>query len=483
MLFTSAEYLLVFLPATLAAYLGLVARNLILGAKVWLVCASLLFYGLWNPSHLPLLGVSIALNGMLGRRLTHGPGKQGKLLAVGVAFNLLLLAGFKYLGFIGTTLALSGLQLALPVVALPLAISFYTFTQIAYLIDCHRGKIRHNGVLDYILFVTFFPHLIAGPIVHHYQLMPQFANPRRWSIRQQNVLHGLLLISFGLAKKILIADQLAPIAAAGFDQPVTLRFFEAWVVSLSYTLQLYFDFSGYSDMAIGASLLFNIRLPQNFRSPYKAKDIQDFWRRWHITLSRFLRDYLYIPLGGNRLGPFRTYINLLLTFGLGGLWHGASWMFVIWGLVHGIGIAAHRLWRTTGMRLPNNLAWFLTFLFVNLAWVFFRARTWEDARRIFEGMAGVNGIVWPDGLSSYLGPAVHVGPWLERISASAWTAPTVAICLITALAAPTSRQIALTALTRSTFALPLATCAGVLLGASLLVSWAARYTEFIYFNF
>ena len=273
---------------------------------------------------------------------------------------------------------------------LPLAISFFTFQQIAYLIDSYRGETAEYDFLSYALFVTFFPQLIAGPIVHHREMMPQFAS--RWALvaRHGNILRGLFIFGIGLFKKVAIADTFAIWAIEGFDGGRQLDFFAAWATSLSYTFQLYFDFSGYCDMAMGAALLFNIRLPLNFSSPYKALDIQDFWRRWHMTLSRFLRDYLYIPLGGSRRSEGKTYFNLMATFVLGGLWHGASWMFVIWGALHGAALVAQRLWRSFGHPLPKAVAWLVTFLFVTVAWVFFRAKTMDDALRVLRGMVDLD---------------------------------------------------------------------------------------------
>ena len=309
------------------------------------------------------------------------------MLATGIVANLLLLGYYKYTDFLlGNVNAVFGTSFALPQIVLPLAISFFTFTQIVYLVDSYRGETSEYDFLNYSLFVTFFPHLIAGPIVHHRQIMPQFAS--RWTLtrRYSNILKGLFIFSIGLFKKVVIADSFAVWATAGFDGGQSLGFFAAWATSLSYTFQLYFDFSGYCDMAIGASLLFNIWLPINFNSPYKALDIQDFWRRWHITLSSFLRDYLYIPLGGNRYGEYRTYLNLFITFVLGGLWHGATWMFVIWGAMHGAALVIHRFWRSLGRPLPPVPAWIVTFMFVNFAWVFFRAKTLDDALRVLRGM-------------------------------------------------------------------------------------------------
>jgi D-alanyl-lipoteichoic acid acyltransferase DltB (MBOAT superfamily) len=393
MLFSSWQFILLFLPVSVAVYFALNLRGWIGTGKLWLVLASLFFYAYWDPRQLPLILISIGFNYAVGQTLARGwlwsesPGRRKALLAFGIVMNLLVLAWFKYADFvIGNLNGALGSDLPELHIALPLAISFFTFTQIVYLVDSWRRETGQYNLLNYALFVTFFPHLIAGPIVQHSQIMPQFSDRRTLSPRAAAMLLGLVIFGIGLFKKAVIADSLAVWADAGFDTPIALTFWQAWVTSLSYTLQLYYDFSGYCDMAVGASLLFNIRLPINFNSPYQARDIQDFWRRWHITLSSFLRDYLYIPLGGNRRGRLRTQINLFVTFVLGGLWHGASWMFVIWGALHGAALILHRMWRGAGFRMPGWAGWALTFLFVNVTWVFFRAKSLEDARRVLTGM-------------------------------------------------------------------------------------------------
>lgn len=414
---------------------------MVIAGKAWLVLCSLFFYSWWNASYLPLILTSMLINYAIGTSLGQvnsvvGRGAQatsrvvssftGKprvsrkmILILGVVFNLGLLGYFKYADFFVANLNELGADFSLPNVMLPLAISFFTFQQIAYLVDSYREETREYDFLNYALFVTFFPQLIAGPIVHHQEMMPQFAS--RWNLvkRYRNIALGLFILSMGLFKKVVIADTFAQWATPGFDIAPTLNFFEAWATSLSYTFQLYFDFSGYTDMAIGAALLFNIKLPVNFNSPYKALDIQDFWRRWHITLSRFLRDYLYIPLGGNRNGTSRTYINLFATFLLGGLWHGASWMFVIWGALHGLAIVLHRLWRQIGFVMPGVLAWVVTFNFINFTWIFFRAKEMDDALKVVRGMTGLSGVALPDRLESVLGflsaYGVHFDSWLAAI--------------------------------------------------------------------
>ena len=316
------------------------------------------------------------------------------ILIFGIVANLSLLGYFKYADFfIENFNIVAQTNINLFNLLLPLAISFFTFQQIAYLVDSYRQETKEYDFLNYALFVTFFPQLIAGPIVHHSEMMPQFANKWNAVKKYRNIALGLFIFSIGLFKKVVIADTFAVWATAGFDTATTLNLFEAWATSLSYTFQLYFDFSGYTDMAIGIALLFNIKLPINFNSPYKARNIQDFWRRWHITLSRFLRDYVYIPLGGNKISSFRTYSNLLATFVIGGLWHGAGWTFVFWGFLHGMALVIHRAWSNLGFKMWTWLAWLITFSFVNITWVFFRAKEWDDAIRILSSMFSLDNVV------------------------------------------------------------------------------------------
>lgn len=399
MLFSSWQFILLFLPLTVATYFALNAMGWHVAGQVFLVVASLFFYSYWNPEYLPLILASIFLNFAFGNALARlsEPSSRKAVLTAAIIANLAALGYYKYTDFLITNVnTIFGVAIAPMHIALPLAISFFTFTQIVYLIDSYRGETGHYNILRYMLFVLFFPHLIAGPIVQHKQIMPQFASPDTWLPRYSNLVRGLCLFAVGLFKKVVIADGFAIWADRGFDGGQALNFYEAWATSLSYTFQLYFDFSGYCDMAIGASLLFNIRLPINFNSPYKALDIQDFWRRWHITLSNFLRDYIYIPLGGGRVSSARIYLNIAVTFLLGGLWHGASWMFVIWGALHGGALIVCRIWKGAGLRLPTPFAWLVTFLFVNMAWVFFRARTMDDAIRVLSGMAEIRSMFYDD---------------------------------------------------------------------------------------
>jgi len=391
MLFNSYIFIFAFLPITFFAYFFLLEKRLVLGAKAFLVFASLFFYSWWNIIYLPLILASMLFNYVIGNSLNQNFQKirldKKILLSIGILANIALLGYFKYSDFFIQNFNLA-FDTSVPLLhlALPLAISFFTFQQIAYLVDSYRNETAEYDFLNYALFVTFFPQLIAGPIVHHKKMMPQFASKWNLAKNYRNIALGIFIFSMGLFKKVVIADTFAIWATKGFDTLETLTFIEAWITSLSYTFQLYFDFSGYTDMAIGIALLFNIKLPINFNSPYQALDIQDFWRRWHITLSRFLRDYIYIPLGGNRKGHFRTYTNLLATFVLGGIWHGAGWTFVFWGFLHGMALVIHRLWKAIGFTMPKLLAWFITFNFINIAWVFFRAKEWSDAIKVLEGM-------------------------------------------------------------------------------------------------
>lgn len=406
MLFNSYEFLLMFLPVCLGGYYAISRLLNQRTATAWLAMCSLFFYGWWNPAYLGLMIGSILVNYGFGLVLS-GKHCTKAILALGVTLNLLLLAYYKYTDFFIANLnELAGLDWQLHNIILPLGISFFTFTQIAYLVDVYRGEVREYRMADYFLFVTYFPHLIAGPIIHHKEMMPQFASNAVEQMTARNITAGLVLFTIGLAKKILIADRVmvyvTPVFSAA-ENGASLTFFEAWGGVLAYTLQLYFDFSGYVDMALGISLLFGIRLPLNFNSPYKSTNIIDFWRRWHMTLSRFLRDYLYIGLGGNRKGAFRRYINLWLTMLLGGLWHGAGWTFIIWGAMHGAYLCINHGWRALCQDrkalLPESVRTLLygtlTFMSVTVAWVFFRADTASGAIQILEGMAGFNGATLP----------------------------------------------------------------------------------------
>ena len=408
MLFNSLAFVFFYLPITLAGFFVL-GRRSPLAAAAWLALASLFFYGWWNPVYVGLLVGSMVFNYWLGVRIVRGVNARG-LLMFAVITNLALLAYYKYANFFVDNLsAVAGSGISLGAIILPLGISFFTFTQIAFLVDAYQGKAREYSFIHYALFVTYFPHLIAGPILHHAEMMPQFAQRQTYTPDYDKLAAGVTLFVLGLAKKVLIADEVGGYVAPFFDAArggASLTFVESWCGALAYTFQLYFDFSGYSDMAVGLSLMFGVRLPINFHSPYKAVNIIDFWRRWHITLSRFLRDYLYVPLGGNRKGPARRYINLLLTMLLGGLWHGAGWTFVLWGALHGVCLCVNHAWRALRESLGHDLrqsttlgraaACGVTFAAVVAGWVIFRADSVSTATVILRGMAGLNGFALPD---------------------------------------------------------------------------------------
>ncbi len=405
MLFNSYVFLFAFLPVTLLGFhlIGKQGHHRV--AISWLVGASLFFYGWWNPAYLGLILGSILFNYAVGVALLGRPNKL--TLFLGVATNLGVLGYFKYANFfIDNINSLVGSDIILEQIILPLGISFFTFQQITYLVDAYRGETREYNFLHYCLFVTFFPQLIAGPIVHHKEMLPQFAKDALHGLKSKNLAVGFTIFIIGLFKKVVLADGIAVHATSvfnGAENGVYLTFFEAWGGALAYSFQLYFDFSGYSDMAIGLARMFGIRLPLNFNSPYKAISIIDFWRRWHITLSRFLRDYLYIPLGGNRKGETRRFTNLMITMLLGGLWHGAGWNFILFGLAHGTYIVICGAWIKVKKSISNNrvikstvaansIGRVITFLAVVLAFVPFRAESMDGTSNMLTAMLGGHGL-------------------------------------------------------------------------------------------
>lgn len=465
MLFNSYSFIFLFLPITFAGMFWLGRHNHRLAA-LWLCLASLTFYAVWDSRFVLLLLGSIAFNYgagyWIGLHRQHTVKQAKYALAAAITVNLMLLAYFKYTNFfIASANHLFGSKIPALDIILPLGISFFSFTQIAFLVDVYRGIAREYNFIHYLLFVTWFPHLIAGPVLHHKQMMPQFSQAATYRIKLDHVAVGLTIFVLGLAKKVLIADPFSdyatPIFAAA-SEGRTFMLFEAWVGALAYTLQLYFDFSGYSDMAVGLSLMFNVRLPLNFDSPYKATSIIDFWRRWHMTLSAFLRDYLYIPLGGNKKGPARRYLNLMTTMLLGGLWHGAGWTFVVWGGLHGLYLMINHGWRALKTRigwgnggyLARLSAGALTFLAVVVAWVFFRADSFDAAQAILAGMAGVNGISLPVSLEARLAPIVVYLPFTDVVFtgnfpntelSNEWSFATLTLGLILVWFFPNVRQI------------------------------------------
>lgn len=396
MLFNSVAYIFAFLPVTACIFwllMWLGHKQMALSA---LSLASLFFYGWWNPVYVPLLLALVLANYAIGYYLASGTRWRKAVLTGGLALNLAVLGYFKYAAFLAANAnSLLGTSIETGTILLPLAISFFTFQKIAFLCDAYAGKVNDLSFLRFGLFVSFFPQLIAGPIVHHREIMPQFARLEMKHLTWDTLATGLGLFSVGLFKKVVIADGLSqfvgPVYTAAAEGSV-LNAGDSWLGMLAYTFQLYFDFSGYSDMALGSALLFGIHLPVNFYSPYKATSIIDFWRRWHITLSNFLRDYLYIPLGGNRRGPLRRYVNLFITMLLGGLWHGAGWTFVAWGALHGAYLIINHLFRAVAGEsrswLANIAGFLLTFLAVAIAWVFFRAPTFPSALAVLQGLSG-----------------------------------------------------------------------------------------------
>ncbi|MDB5520021.1 MAG: hypothetical protein JWQ17_6779 [Tardiphaga sp.] len=421
MLFNSYQFIFLFLPVALIGYFAL-GRLGQVAPVVWLALASLAFY---SASHWPfvlLLLASIAFNYGIGwlliaRKLPAA--RRFTVLSIGVAGDLLALGYFKYAGFLVANFdAVFSTGFSVNIL-LPVGISFYTFTQIAFLVDAYRGNVARYALPHYALFVTYFPHLIAGPILHHKDMIPQFERAETKRPDPHLILCGLIIFAIGLFKKTCLADAIQPLVGPAFGAN-TPSFDQAWIGALAYTFQLYFDFSGYSDMAIGISLMFGIFLPLNFNSPYKATSIIDFWRRWHMTLSQFLRDYLYIPLGGNRHGPVLRYVNLMITMLLGGLWHGAAWTFVAWGALHGAYLCINHAWNRFGPRLVSPAASVagvaLTFLCVVVAWVFFRADSLSSALYVLSRMADPTLLVF--GRSEVINIGLIIG-----YAAIAWFAP------------------------------------------------------------
>lgn len=392
MLFNSAEFILAFVPCTLGIWWWLQSRSKPHAAQ-WSLCAlSMIFYSAWNWKYLPLLCGSVLVNFLIGRRINVTQSKP--LLCAGVVLNLVLLGYFKYVDFfIGNINQLTGSVIPLLHVALPLGISFFTFQKIAFLVDCWRGKVKDTSFREFSVFVFFFPQLVAGPITHHADFIPQLSKKQKFDSEMFS--RGMLLFFMGLVKKIWIADTLAKYIDPLYVQEVHLQFFEAWLAALGYSFQLFIDFSAYSEMAMGLGLLFGLKLPQNFNSPYKAQNIADFWRRWHMTLSAFLRDYLYIPLGGSRNGFVVGLMAAATTMLIGGFWHGANWTFLVWGGLHATFIIFFRLWQLQAFRLPSPLAMLLTFLAVVFAWVVFRSPSMHTAIMIWKGMVGLNGVTYP----------------------------------------------------------------------------------------
>jgi alginate O-acetyltransferase complex protein AlgI len=436
MLFNSYQFIFVFFPIVIAAFFIAAQFNYYL-AVACLGIASLVFYGSWHYSDLYLLLPSIACNYFVGYWLAKLTSRSKKLLLIlSIATNSAILGYFKYANFsIDNWNSISSWQLSNDKIALPLGISFFTFTQIAYLVDSYRGKVKKFNPIHYLLFVTYFPHLIAGPILHHHDTISQFQQLKMYRWNSRNVMNGLLLFTIGLFKKVILADGVVAYITPVFNavkEGVVPSFGDSWIGALAYTVQLYFDFSGYSDMAVGLSLLFNIKLPINFNSPYQSVSITDFWRRWHMTLSNFLRDYLYIPLGGNRHGQFRRYLNLLITMLIGGLWHGAGWTFICWGGLHGIYLIIHHSWQSIEQKLGRDLkqsSWWgrlvgrvITFTAVVIAWVLFRSETLDSAKLMLKSMIAIPSTDRLFRFEIIESPIAAIA-WVTSLLCIAWFAP------------------------------------------------------------
>jgi D-alanyl-lipoteichoic acid acyltransferase DltB (MBOAT superfamily) len=411
-LFNSYPFVFAFLPAVLLGFALCTRWAAKETTMLFLIGASLVFYGWWNWRYLFLLLSSMTFNyawaALLRRRAAAGgPGGRRFALAVGIAVNLGLLGYFKYANFFVDNLnAAFGRSWQLGHVVLPLAISFFTFEQITYLVEAQGGQAPAHTLLSYGVFMTFFPRLIAGPIVRPQQLLPQLNTPRPFVFDPGNVATGLFIFAIGLFKKVIIADSVAVYVGPIFDRVPLVTFSDGWGAAIAFALQLYFDFSGYCDMAVGLGRMFGIHLPENFDSPYRARDIPEFWQRWHITLSTFLRDYVYVPLGGNRRGPMRRAANVCATMLLGGLWHGAQWTFVAWGGIHGVFLMICQLWRRRNSPLPGAVAWLITFIAIIASHVVFRSVSFERAGMMLSGMIGAQGFAWR--------------PLAESIGGNAW---------------------------------------------------------------
>ena len=369
MLFNSYEFIFIFLPVCLVVFFSASKLNKSL-AVLWLVLSSLFFYGWWNVYYVPLLIASVCINYFISKRIEGSTSKKFWLI-LGIAVNFAVLSVCKYINLI------------------PLGISFFTFTQTAYIVNIFKGTAKTEGLMRYGEYVTFFGYITSGPIADYRDMIPQFSNAG--SVDYDMIAKGITLFSLGLFKKIYIADGIASFVNELFAQAGILTFFEAWAAALGYSMQLYFDFSGYSDMAIAIGLMFGLKLPDNFNSPYKSTSIIDFWRRWHMSLGLWVRDYIYIPLGGSREGDIKRTRNVIIAMLFTGLWHGLGWTFILWGMLHGVMLAVNHQWRRLGLRLPAVIAWGITFGCVMLCWVVFRADSVGSAGHMLGAMLGLYG--------------------------------------------------------------------------------------------
>ncbi len=393
MLFNSYIFILLFFPLCVMGYFGLNHIKKYNWAMAFLLCMSLWFYGYSNVYYLGILIVSVLVNYGLYAWMSkiERRGIKRALMIAGVGINIGILIYFKYMDFlIGNFNAIFNKDLDFLRIALPLGISFYTFQQISFIVDAYRGEIPGYDFLHYACFVTYFPQLVAGPIVTHDELVPQFLDEGKKKIDADNLAKGIYIFALGLAKKVLLADAFGEIVSYGYGVVDSLNASSAILVIVSYSIQIYFDFSGYCDMAIGLGKMMNFDLPQNFNSPYKSRTITEFWDRWHMTLTRFFTKYVYIPLGGNRKGMVRTCVNVMIVYLISGFWHGASWNFVLWGVLHGIFVVVTRLGKKVFDKIPTVINWLITMVFVNVAWVFFRAETIPQALTVLKKAVSLN---------------------------------------------------------------------------------------------
>ena len=388
MLFNSYIFILLFLPLVLTGYFVLNHVKRYTWANVYLILMSLWFYGYYNPKYLLVICGSILFNYALAYGMNHisfhNKKQKQVLLTFGIFVNCASIFYFKYFNFFVENIN-HIFQIDVPIknIVLPLGISFFTFQQISYLIDSYRGQTKNYRFMEYVLFVVYFPQLVAGPIVLHNEMIPQFRDIRRRNVNYHNISHGFYIFTIGLFKKVMIADTLSKAVSFGYGAVGELSCTEALIVSVSYTLQLYFDFSGYCDIASGIACMMNISLPQNFNSPYRATSIVDFWNRWHMSLTRFLREYIYFPLGGSKRGKAKTYLNIMIVFLVSGIWHGANWTFIIWGLLHGVLNCLNRLTKKLWDKIPLVIQWIFTFSIVNALWVIFRSESMRQAIEFF----------------------------------------------------------------------------------------------------
>lgn len=475
MIFSSGIFIFCFLPIVIIVYYSLSKVNNLVYQRLFLILVSLFFYGYNNPKYLLLIGISILSNYFIAfwMQEINSNGYKKVVLATGILFNIGVLGYFKYYNFV-----LSNINLILRHnfttrnILLPLGISFYTFQQLSFIIDVYKGEEQVGRLLDYCLFVSFFPQLVAGPIVLYNEMMPQFADQKRGYLDFDNFTTGIYLFVIGLFKKVAIADTVSVIVDNGFGMD-NIGFAAACITSVSYTLQIFFDFSGYSDMAVGIGKMFNVDFPFNFISPYKSESITEFWRRWHITLGRVLNKYVYIPLGGNRNGFYKTCVNLLITFAVSGIWHGADWTFMIWGVCHGAVLVSERLLGKHLEIIPGKIRVVITFLIVNFLWVMFRAENISEALSVYRGMMGINGfqfeqvaLLAKDGLINFPGFVDYV-----------YVVGVLTILLVLIFRVPSSRELTCNFIRTRKNAFIMA----ILFGVAVIC--LSRETVFIYYNF